>query len=151
MSLLHTALLKQLGFAGRLDHLQLVGLMNQTELVFGGKWVINLIKELWVFLFPLCPDRSVCKSPSPELFLIWQTLCSIVLLIESLPVLLEVFMMCGLLRRLSLDTILNLNLPLLACKQEGSCRQEAERTDNDKVVYDPIVHIWRTLTHICVI
>lgn len=41
-------------------------------------------------------------------------------LCELLPILLEVFMMCGLLRRLSLDTILNLNLPLLACKQGDS-------------------------------
>lgn len=37
-------------------------------------------------------------------------------------------MMCGLLRRLSLDTILNLNLSLLACKQEDSCRQDRELT-----------------------
>lgn len=39
---------------------------------------------------------------------------------KLLPILLEVSMMCGLLRRLSLDTILNLNLPLLACKQGDS-------------------------------
>lgn len=53
-----------------------------------------------------------------------SALCCVLSLAEWLPVLLEVFMMCGLLRRLSLDTILNLNLPLLACKQESSYRQD---------------------------
>lgn len=56
-----------------------------------------------------------------------QTFCIVRLACRSmsaLPVLLEVFMMCGRLRRLSLDAILNLNLPLLACKQGD----EKERT-----------------------
>lgn len=38
-------------------------------------------------------------------------------------------MMCGLLRRLSLEAILNLCLPLLACQQAASCRQDSSAAD----------------------
>lgn len=71
-------------------------------------------------------EKEMFVVLNPHHHSVWMNkhFCCEVSLSEWLPVLSEVFMMCGLLRRLSLDTILNLNLPMLACKQEDSCRQE---------------------------
>lgn len=75
---------------------------------------------------------------------------------EWLPVMLEVFMMCGLLRRLSLVTLLKLNLPLLAANQTGltvSWDTEKERENRHFVLILPPsalthAHTGRILTHI---